>query len=160
LIDPLLPSAPFFYTFGPGLFVIRIVADWWRIRLYLPLTNARQALRAPAVTMKPSPPAEALAQLQSQYAKMNYHTLSQELNKITDTTPTSPDTQTVLESAFKSKAQQRIHIHHFIFGIPCMFLSWALFAVGQNWWALIIAGITAALFLSELKELITQQWQP
>jgi Mn2+/Fe2+ NRAMP family transporter len=91
---------------------------------------------------------------------MNFDGLAEELKEIAGAKPVDAETESMLETAFKSKAQQKVHIHHFIFGIPSMFISWALFALGQGWWAGIVAGITAALFLSELKELITQQWQP
>ena len=151
--------APFFYSFGPGLFVIRILADWWKVRLYLPLTTAQRTLRSTTANMMPSS-ADMLTQLKTQYSAMDFDSLTKELNASAKSSSLDPEAQSILETAFKSKVQQKIHIHHFIFGIPSMFVSWCLFAFGQGWWGWILAGITAALFLSELKELITQQWEP
>lgn len=158
--DYLLPWAPFFYSFGPGLFFIRMVADWWKLRLYLPLEKAQRSLRSATARTKRSLTTENLVGLKEKYATMDYKALSQKLNKVTPAASTSLEAQTILESAFESEAQKRLHVHHFIFGIPSMFVSWLLFVIGQGWWALIAAGLTAALFLSELKELITQQWEP
>ena len=47
MVDPLLPWAPFFYSFGPGLFVIKILADWLKVRLYFPLRGVRIPSHAP-----------------------------------------------------------------------------------------------------------------
>jgi hypothetical protein len=52
----------------------------------------------------------------------------------------------------------RIHLHHFIWAIPISLISWALFAINQDFAALLLAGFASALWFSEGKELITQKW--
>jgi len=61
--------------------------------------------------------------------------------------------------------QGRVHIHHFMFGIPLMPLTWALYFYGASWtpfysvslsWGMIFAGTTFALFMSEFWHLLTQ----
>lgn len=163
MTDPLLPWAPFFYSFGPGLFVIKILADWWKLRLYYPLRPVEGA------SLRPSQEVEQRAwdryrKTLEQYEKMSYQQLR---NVIVHEPPEQKTTRLSVDeldyllrdAIFAGKAEKRYHIHHFLLGIPLSFLSWGFFVYGQNFWGLIFAGIVAALFLSELKELVTQEWQ-
>ena len=158
MADPLLPWAPFFYSFGPALFIIKILADWLKLRLYTPVSaEEQQKVRGfSAATL----PEAQLDELKTRYEKQNYQALRNALVHPRESGISNPDAQKLVEAIYLGKAQKRYHIHHFVFGIPLMFVSWGLFVYGEGWWGLIIAGIVAALFLSELKELITQQWQP
>jgi len=54
----------------------------------------------------------------------------------------------------------KIHLHHFLLAIPTSILSWILFSVNQDSTAWACAGFASALWASETKELILQQWQP
>lgn len=155
MVDPLLPWAPFFYSFGPGLFVIKILADWLRLRLYVPLTSVGQRSRS-----KPSgDTSQEASKLRKRYQMMDYRELRNALIHAPDR-ETSQLAQEIMEDFYIHKAEERYHIHHFVFGLPLMFLSWGLFVYGESWWGLCVAGIVAALFLSELRELITQKWEP
>jgi len=66
----------------------------------------------------------------------------------------------LVAALYATKPKEQVHSHHFVFGIPGMLLSCILLVHGRGWYDLIIAGVTAALFLSELRELLTQDWQP
>jgi hypothetical protein len=157
MVDPLLPWAPFFYSFGPALFIIKILADWLKLRLYSPIgTHEQQRVREFSASF----PEAQQDELTERYKKMTYQALRDVLVHPSDSGITSPQIKKLIEAVYLCKAQKRYHIHHFVFGIPLMFVSWGLFVYREGWWGLIVAGIVAALFLSELKELITQQWQP
>ena len=99
-------------------------------------------------------PEAQLDELKTRYEKQNYQALRNALVHPRESGITNPDVQKLVEAIYLGKAQKRYHIHHFVFGIPLMFVSWGLFVYGEGVWGLIIAGIVAALFLSELKELI------
>ena len=179
MADPLLPWAPFFYSFGPSLFIIKILADWLKVRLYYPLSPGDQKhtfLKARVATR----PRNGKAEEASRFEEMSYNQLRKYLEasgmQVQEIVPPSkaglhqPDFEFVTSTGdrviaeakaiYASKAETRYHIHHFVFGIPLMFVSWGLFVYAEGWWGLLVAGVVAALFLSELKELITQQWQP
>lgn len=55
---------------------------------------------------------------------------------------------------------ERIHIHHFVFGLFLMPLTWLAFEENRKPEAELLAGMIAGLFLSELKQLILEQWSP
>jgi hypothetical protein len=165
--DPLLPWAPFFYSFGPALFAIKILADWWKLRLYYPLRPVEGASLRPSEEVEQSTRDRNKRTLE-QYENMSYQQLRNEIvHGIMESSPELKTTRLsadeldylVRDAIFAGKAEKRYHIHHFLFGIPLSFLSWGLFVYGQNFWGLIFAGIVAALFLSELKELMTQEWE-
>ena len=84
-----LVFSPFWFTFGLGLYLIRIFADYFRIRVHA----------------------------------------------------------------------NHIHLHHFLLGFLWMFTSWFLFSQSQDFYAWLTAGLTAAFFASETKELILQKWK-
>ncbi len=165
MTDLLLPWAPFFYSFGPSLFIIKILADWFRLRLYFPLRpNKDPDLQAKSL-LKATRFSKDAIDFMVRYDKMSYQQLR---NKVVHewsqgkTAELSADKLDYLirDAIYASKAEKRYHLHHFLFGIPLLFVSWGLFVYGENFWGLIFAGVIAALFLSELKELITQEWQP
>lgn len=158
-VDPVLLWAPFFYSFGPGLFIIRVVADWWKVRLYFPLNPPQPTLGLSTLRRK----AMATPELRDRYEAMSYESLRKELIDFRVNPAVYKNGRIVdrelVEYVYAGKALKKYHIHHFIFGIPGMFLSWIFFVYGRGWIGLFTAGITAALFLSELRELVTQDWQ-
>lgn len=92
-----LPVSPFWLSFGLGLYVIRFLADYAKLRLYVP-------------------------------GKV-FHV----------TTP--------------------IHIHHFLFGFLTCILAFVYYRAGDRFIGDSLAGISAALWASEAKELVLQNWQ-
>jgi hypothetical protein len=169
LADPLLPWAPFFYSFGPSLFIIKILADWLKVRLYYPLNPSSDIFSETRTGVSNR------AQAGARFERMTYQQLRKYLeagyrlerprrsrsrpqHDLEFVTPTGDRYRA--EVVFASKAETRYHIHHFLIGFPLSFVSWACFVYGQPYWGLIAAGIVAALFLSELKELVTQRWEP
>ena len=55
---------------------------------------------------------------------------------------------------------ERIHIHHFVLGLILMPITWLAFEEARKPAAEILAGTIAGLFLSEIKQLILEQWSP
>jgi hypothetical protein len=55
---------------------------------------------------------------------------------------------------------ERIHIHHFVLGLILMPITWLAFEENRKPEAELLAGAIAGLFLSELKQLILEQWSP
>jgi len=55
---------------------------------------------------------------------------------------------------------QRIHIHHFLLGLFLMPITWLAFEDNRNTYAELLAGAVMGLFLSELKQLILEEWAP
>ena len=55
---------------------------------------------------------------------------------------------------------ERIHIHHFVLGLFLMPITWLAFEDNRNVDAELLAGAVAGLFLSELKQLILEEWGP
>jgi hypothetical protein len=53
---------------------------------------------------------------------------------------------------------ERIHIHHFVLGLVLMPFTWLAFEEDRKPAAEILAGTIAGLFLSEIKQLILEQW--
>jgi len=55
---------------------------------------------------------------------------------------------------------ERIHIHHFVLGMFLMPITWLAFEDKRNADAELLAGAVVGLFLSELKQLILEEWGP
>ena len=55
---------------------------------------------------------------------------------------------------------ERIHIHHFVLGLVLMPITWLAFEEDRKPAAEVLAGMIAGLFLSEIKQLILEQWSP
>ena len=55
---------------------------------------------------------------------------------------------------------ERIHIHHFVLGLFLMPITWLAFEEKKNATAELLAGAVTGLILSELKQLILQEWNP
>jgi len=55
---------------------------------------------------------------------------------------------------------ERIHIHHFVLGLFLMPITWLAFEENRNADAELLAGAVVGLFLSELKQLILEEWAP
>ena len=55
---------------------------------------------------------------------------------------------------------ERIHIHHFVLGLFLMPITWLAFEENRNADAELLAGAVVGLFLSELKQLILEEWTP
>jgi len=55
---------------------------------------------------------------------------------------------------------ERIHIHHFVLGLVLMPITWLAFEEDRKPAAEVLAGAIAGLFLSEIKQLILEQWSP
>ena len=55
---------------------------------------------------------------------------------------------------------ERIHIHHFVLGLFLMPFTWLAFEDNRNTDAELLAGAVVGLFLSELKQLILEEWAP
>jgi len=55
---------------------------------------------------------------------------------------------------------ERIHIHHFVLGLILMPISWLAFEDKRNAEAELLAGAVLGLFLSELKQLVLEEWDP
>ena len=55
---------------------------------------------------------------------------------------------------------ERIHIHHFVLGLFLMPITWLAFEDNRNADAELLAGAVVGLFLSELKQLILEEWGP
>jgi hypothetical protein len=53
---------------------------------------------------------------------------------------------------------ERIHIHHFVLGLILMPITWLAFDEDKKPAAEILAGTIAGLFLSEIKQLILEEW--
>lgn len=142
--------------------VIWFVADVLKIRLMLPLLKAedrRMSLYAQNVDSK----AQADPQQDSKvdYSKMNYQQLRGVLDS-NESSSMSDDRFRLLESAFTYRAQNKLHVHHFMLGIPLMPFTWALYfydtTLGSSHLGMIVAGFTFALFMSEFWHLLTQKW--
>jgi hypothetical protein len=52
----------------------------------------------------------------------------------------------------------RIHVHHFIFGLALVPLTWVADRSEHDEIADVLAGVVTALVLSEIKELLLQNW--
>ena len=57
-------------------------------------------------------------------------------------------------------AHERIHLHHFVLGLFLMPITWLAFEDNRNAEAELLAGAVVGLFLSELKQLILEEWAP
>ncbi|HUK29302.1 MAG TPA: hypothetical protein VLV31_12830 [Candidatus Acidoferrales bacterium] len=55
---------------------------------------------------------------------------------------------------------QRIHLHHFLLGLVLTPLTWIAFENDRKTEAELLAGAVTGLFLSEIKQLILEQWGP
>jgi len=55
---------------------------------------------------------------------------------------------------------ERIHIHHFVLGLFLLPITWLAFEEDRKPQGEILAGAIAGLFLSELKQLVLEQWGP
>ena len=55
---------------------------------------------------------------------------------------------------------ERIHIHHFVLGLVLMPITWLAFEENRDVEAEVLAGAVLGLFLSELKQLVLEQWGP
>jgi hypothetical protein len=55
---------------------------------------------------------------------------------------------------------ERIHIHHFVLGLFLMPITWLAFEENRKADAELLAGAVVGLFLSELKQLILEEWAP
>jgi hypothetical protein len=55
---------------------------------------------------------------------------------------------------------ERIHIHHFVLGLVLMPITWLAFEENRNPEAEVLAGAVLGLFLSEVKQLVLEQWGP
>jgi len=55
---------------------------------------------------------------------------------------------------------ERIHIHHFVLGLVLMPITWLAFEEDRKPEAELLAGAIAGLFLSEIKQLILEDWSP
>ena len=55
---------------------------------------------------------------------------------------------------------ERIHIHHFVLGLFLTPFTWLAFEEDRKADAELLAGAVLGLFLSELKQLILEQWGP
>ena len=55
---------------------------------------------------------------------------------------------------------ERIHIHHFVLGLVLMPITWLAFEDKRNAEAELLAGAVLGLFLSELKQLVLEEWGP
>ena len=55
---------------------------------------------------------------------------------------------------------ERIHIHHFVLGLFLMPMTWVAFERRKDALAEVLAGVVAGLFLSELKQLVLEEWSP
>jgi len=55
---------------------------------------------------------------------------------------------------------QRIHIHHFVLGLVLMPITWLAFEENRREEAELLAGAIAGLLLSEIKQLILEDWSP
>ena len=88
---------------------------------------------------------------------------SNEINLMND------DRFRLFELAFIYEVQNKMHVHHFMLGIPLMPVTWILYfynvTLGPVFypiipWGMSIAGFTFALFMSEFWQLLTQKWGP
>ena len=57
-------------------------------------------------------------------------------------------------------AHERIHVHHFVLGMFLMPITWLAFEENRTADAELLSGAVVGLFLSELKQLILQEWGP
>ena len=89
---------------------------------------------------------------------MNYKELRQTLEDPRSDS-LSPLAFRSLELAYMYQAN-KIHVHHFFYGIILMPFTWALFIYSGIAYAMILSGVTFALFISELRQLLTQKWGP
>lgn len=98
---------------------------------------------------------------------MDYQTLRGILGNPEQISSLSEDRFRLLALAYICQVQNKIHIHHFIFGIPLMPITWILFFYGIAFGHLletpislgmVTAGFTFALFMSEFWQLLTQKW--
>ena len=55
---------------------------------------------------------------------------------------------------------ERIHIHHFVLGLLLTPITWLAFEENRNTEAELLAGAVLGLFLSELKQLVLEEWGP
>ena len=55
---------------------------------------------------------------------------------------------------------KRVHIHHFVLGLFLLPITWLAFEENRKSDAELLAGAVAGLFLSELKQLILEEWSP
>ena len=55
---------------------------------------------------------------------------------------------------------ERVHLHHFLLGLMLTPLSWIAFENERKTEAELLAGTITGLFLSEIKQLILEQWGP
>jgi hypothetical protein len=58
----------------------------------------------------------------------------------------------------QAPGKNRIHVHHFVWGIIAIFGAFAGLYYQQVYPAMFAAGIGAALIASEAKELVLQKW--
>ena len=55
---------------------------------------------------------------------------------------------------------KRIHIHHFVLGLALIPLTWLAFEEEKKPEAEVLSGAITGLFLSEIKQLILENWEP
>jgi len=149
--------------------VIWFVADVLKARLMLPLKKAKERRMSLQIEKFDSRGrADRQQDSKINYSKMDDQQLrgvldSNEINSMSD------DRFRLFQLAFIYKVQKKIHIHHFILGIPLMPVTWILYFYNVTWgpvfypivpWGMGVAGFTFALFMSEFWQLLTQEWGP
>ena len=153
----LRPWFPFVVSFLISLVVIWFFADILKVRLYVPINKARERRRR-LVSSERTEAAQELIGLQRQYSQMNYRQLHDTLLDPTKSDSLSPEAFNSLELAYIYQARNRLHVHHFFFGIILMPATWGLFFYVGADSGMVLAGFVYALFISELKQLLTQKW--
>jgi hypothetical protein len=150
---------PFGASFLISLILIWFFADVLKVRLYVPINKARERRRR-LVSSEGTESAQELIGLHRQYSQMNYRQLHDTLLDPTKSDSLSPEAFNLLKLAYIYQARNRLHVHHFFFGIILMPVTWGLFLYVGVDSGMILAGFVYALFISELKQLLTQKWGP
>lgn len=158
IVDVLTPWVPFVVSFAFSLIVIWLLADVLKLRLYVPLEEAKERRRRWTGLRQQEGSVEDLVRQQNQFFQMNYKELRRALEDPQNDS-LSPPAFRSLELAYIYQAN-RIHVHHFFYGIILMPFSWALFVYVGIFYAMILSGFIYALFISELRQLLTQKWGP
>jgi hypothetical protein len=164
--DFLRPWYPFIGSYVVSRIVIWYVADVLKIRLERPLL---QALELRHRLPRGEQPSFAMTNSRLDYSKMKYQDLRGILKDPAQFSYLSDDRFQSLFSAYMQQVRRKIHIHHFIFGIPLMPVTWVLYFYNVVWATfrslslsvgMVFAGLTFALFMSEFWHLLTQDWGP
>jgi prepilin signal peptidase PulO-like enzyme (type II secretory pathway) len=162
----LRPWYPFIGSYVISRLVIWYIADVLKIRLERPLI---QALELRHRLPRGEQLSFGLDNSRLDYSKMKYQDLRGILKDPAQFSNLSDDRFQSLFSAYMQQVRRKIHIHHFIFGIPLMPVTWALYFYNVGWApfrslslsvGMVFAGLTFALFMSEFWHLLTQDWGP